>query len=103
MNFEEMLHNRVREINANLEAVKQAAAEGERAATVRPISGGLGHVIVDGTGSLVSVDLDRQTLGTHNGRSLARHLLTAIQQAESTAIARRDALVGDAKRRMDSL
>ncbi|MGC7094870.1 hypothetical protein ACPZ19_09410 [Amycolatopsis lurida] len=92
------LEQRVREIDAGVRAIGEAAAASEGAPVVRELPGGLGSVTVDGLGTLISVNLNRNALGTQNGSALSRLLLQEITAAEEQARARHDAMVGEARR-----
>ena|SRR2546421_10918436 len=91
-----MLYYKAREIDARVAAIERAAEEGKRLPTVVAVGSGLGSVTIDGSGALVSVDLDRNGAVTQTGASLASHLLRAINQAEATAAARRAAMTSAA-------
>ncbi|WP_020671221.1 hypothetical protein [Amycolatopsis nigrescens] len=99
MNDQDRLYHLVQEIEAGVAAVKQAVSTAEQAPAVHPIAGGLGTVVVDGKGTLISVDLDRKAASTHTGASLSRHVLRAIQEAEAAAKRRRVQMIDEAERK----
>ncbi|RSN57297.1 hypothetical protein DMH01_28040 [Amycolatopsis sp. WAC 04182] len=96
MNAHDRLYHLAREIDARVAAIEQAARSGRTTALTRNIGAGLGAVTVDGSGSLISVELDRDVAGMQTGASLAGHVLRAINEAENAASARREAMIAEA-------
>jgi DNA-binding protein YbaB len=62
------------------------------------IAAGLGTVTVDGMGTLIAVELDSDAVETQTEASLARQVLCAINDAESAALTRRDAMIAEAEK-----
>lgn len=102
MNTYDRLYNLAKEIDANVAAIAQAAESSRAMPLSRTIGAGLGTVTVDGAGALLSVDLDRDAAVTQTGASLAGHILRAINDAEKAAVARREAMIDEASRRVES-
>jgi DNA-binding protein YbaB len=98
VNTEEELYNLANEIDARVAAVEQAAADGKALPLVLDIGADLGQVIVDGSGALISVELDQDTVAVQTGASLAGHVLRAVNNAESAASTRRKTMVDEAAR-----
>jgi DNA-binding protein YbaB len=98
VNTEEELYNLAKEIDARVAAVEQAAADGEALPLVLNIGANLGQVIVDGSGALISVELDQEAVAVQTGASLAGHVLRAVNNAESAASSRRKTMVDEAAR-----
>ncbi|WP_410656334.1 YbaB/EbfC family nucleoid-associated protein [Amycolatopsis sp. lyj-112] len=98
MNTHDRLYHLAKEIDARVAAIEQAAESGRTAMLTRNIPEGLGTVTVDGMGSLISVDLDPDALETQTEASLARHVLRAINEAESAAHTRRSAVIEEAEK-----
>ncbi|KFU83299.1 YbaB/EbfC DNA-binding family protein [Amycolatopsis lurida] len=102
MNTYDRLYNLAKEIDARVAAIERAAENGRKLPLVRNIGAGLGTVTVAGSGSLVSIELDRDAMRTQTGASLAGHVLQAIRDAESAASTRRDAMITEASGRRES-
>lgn len=102
MNTYDRLYNLAKEIDASVIATEQAAESGRKSPLVRNIGAGLGSVTVTGSGSLVSIELNRDAVETQTGASLAGHVLRAIHDAEHAASARQDAMIAEASRRVGS-
>ncbi|EME57550.1 YbaB/EbfC family nucleoid-associated protein [Amycolatopsis decaplanina] len=102
MNTYDRLYNLAKEIDANVAAIERAAESGRAMPLSRKIAAGLGTVTVDGSGALISVDLDRDMAMMQTGASLAGHVLRAINEAEKAAAARREAMIADATRVVES-
>ncbi|MFI6301741.1 YbaB/EbfC family nucleoid-associated protein [Amycolatopsis thailandensis] len=101
MNTYDRFYHLAREIDARVAAIEQAARSGRTTPLTRNIGEGLGAVTVDGSGSLIAVELDRDAAGTQTGASLAGHVLRAINEAENAASARREAMITEASRGME--
>ncbi|RSN13042.1 hypothetical protein DMC63_27185 [Streptomyces sp. WAC 05977] len=102
MNPYDRLYNLAKEIDARVTAVERAAESGRAMPLSREIGAGLGTVTVDGSGALISVDLDRDTAVMQTGASLAGHVLRAINDAENAASARRDEMIAEASKGVES-
>ncbi|MEV7552970.1 YbaB/EbfC family nucleoid-associated protein [Amycolatopsis sp. NPDC089917] len=102
MNTYDRLYNLAKEIDASVIATEQAAESGRRSPLIKNIGAGLGTVTVAGSGSLLSIDLNRDAVGTQTGASLAGHVLRAINDAEHAASVRQDAMIAEASRRVES-
>ncbi|WP_181776917.1 YbaB/EbfC family nucleoid-associated protein [Amycolatopsis pittospori] len=98
MNTHDRLYHLAKEIDARVGAIEQAASSGRTTTLTWTIPAGLGTVTVDGMGSLISVELDPDAVETQTAASLSRHVLRAINEAESAASARRDSLIEDAEK-----
>ncbi|GAA4529441.1 YbaB/EbfC family nucleoid-associated protein [Amycolatopsis samaneae] len=101
MSSEDMLYHLAKEIDARVAAVENAATAGEALPLVTDIGAGLGAVTVDGSGTLVSIDLDRDAMATQTGASLAGHVLRAVNRAETAASRRREAMIAEAAKEGD--
>lgn len=102
MNTYDRLYNLAKEIDARVAAIERAAESGRAMPLSTKIGVGLGTVIVDGSGALISVDLDRDAAMMQTGASLAGHVLRAINDAENAAAARREAMIVEASRGVGS-
>jgi len=98
MNTHDRLYHLAKEIDARVTAIEQAAESGRTASVTRNIAEGLGTITVDGMGSLISVELDPDAVETQTEASLSRHVLRAINEAESAASARRSSLIEEAEK-----
>lgn len=96
MNTQDRLYHLAKEIDARVTAVEQAAEAGRKAILTWNIASGLGKIKVDGTGTLIAVELDPDAVETQTEASLSRHVLRAITDAESAARTELQAMVGDA-------
>src|SRR5690349_3349269 len=102
MNTYDRLYNLAKEIDARVIDTQQAAENGRSLPLTRNIGVGLGSVTVSGSGTLVSIELVGDAVGTQTGASLAEHVLRAVREAENAASARRDAMIAEASRRVES-
>lgn len=85
MSYEDKIYHLVKEIDAKAQAVADAVRTAERAATVRPLDGGLGTVAVSGVGELLEITLDVDQVRNQTATSLARQILRGIQRTEQEA------------------
>jgi DNA-binding protein YbaB len=98
VNTGDRLYHLAKEIDARVAAIERAAENGRAAPLTWNIAAGLGAVTVDGMGTLIAVELDSDAVETQTEASLARHVLRAINDAESAALTRRDAMIAEAEK-----
>jgi DNA-binding protein YbaB len=102
VNTRDRLYHLAKEIDARVAAIERAAENGRTALLAWNIPAGLGTVTVDGMGALVSVELDPDAVETQTEVSLARNVLRAINEAESAALTRRDAMIAEVEKGVGS-
>lgn len=99
MSYVDELYNLVNEIHAKVAAAKQAVTDAEQLRTTHLLPGGLGEIVVAGSGELVDVSLDVQAMKAYTATSLAQQLLVGIQAAESDAAAQHAATIAAAQQK----
>ena len=99
MSYIDELYHLVNEIHANVAAARQATDDAERLQTTRHLPGHLGTITVAGSGELVEVALDLDTMKAYTATSLAQQLLHSIQAAERDATAQRAAAIAAAQQK----